>query len=1024
MPFRSLLVLAISGSVLGFGQSLKAVQSSNQKPVSHVPTAVIGQQPKSRLPAGQRISLAVGLPLRDPQGLSNFLRDLYDPSSPSFHQFLTPDQFTDRFGPTENDYQTVINFFQTNGFKISATHPNRLVLDVSGSVGEIERTFKVNMNVYQHPNESRTFYSPNQELTLDVRLPILHMQGLDNFVIPHPLSRIESPSERTAHPLTGTGPSGSYMGADFRTAYAPGIPASYNGAGQFVGLLQFDGYSADDITAYEALAGLPNVPLINVLLDDIPGTPGAQNNIEVCLDIEMCVSMAPGLSGIIVYEGGVGNDILNRMATDNLTRQMSSSWSFGIDSTTEQIFQEFAAQGQSYFNASGDTNAFSGVIPTPSDDPFVTSVGGTTLTTGGGAAYSSEQVWKRNNSVGTGGGISTTYAIPTWQQTVSMAANQGSTTMRNIPDVAMVADNVLVIYDSLGNPTNNFVGGTSVSSPLWAGFMALINQQGTLRGRPPVGFLNPTIYALGKSTNYAAAMNDITTGNNTSSSSPTRFFAASGFDLCTGWGTPKGTNLIEALVPRVSGPLVTNISAALVLEFCTPTNGVIDSGETVTVNFTLQNVGGANTTNLIATLLATGGVLLPSAPQTIGALLSGGAGVTLPFTFTAGSVCGSTLTASFQLQDGTANLGTLAFAFPIGTAIKPLTQDFDAVSVPALPAGWSSTISGAASNWVTSAVTPFTGPNAAFIAEAPNPGVAELTSPSVAVTTATARLSFRNFYDSECDPVVLTNAYDGGVLEIKIGTGAFTDILAAGGSFASGGYTRKIDPTDDNPLTNRFCWSGLSANFIHTVVNLPASAAGQNVRFKWRFGTDTANAYGRGGWYIDAIALLDGSTCCTLSPPAIVGQPSTQTTFPGTNVTFSVTASGTALAYQWKFSGTNLPGATSSTLGLTNVQLSQAGPYFVTITNAGGTTNSSVALLRLLVSPGLNLGRANVTTTNVSFPVTSVTGLNYTLQYKNTLTDPNWTTIPPTVAGNGSTITLKDPNPPLQPERFYRVNVN
>jgi hypothetical protein len=155
-----------------------------------------------------------------------------------------------------------------------------------------------------------------------------------------------------------------------------------------------------------------------------------------------------------------------------------------------------------------------------------------------------------------------------------------------------------------------------------------------------------------------------------------------------------------------------------------------------------------------------------------------------------------------------------------------------------------------------------------------------------------------------------------------------------------------------------------------------------------------------------------------------VTQPATQTTFPGSNVTFSVTASGSALAYQWNFSGTNLPGATNSSLVLTNVQLSQAGSYFVTITNAAGTTNSSVALLRLLVSPGLNLSRANVTTTNVSFTVTSVTGLNYTLQYKNALTDPGWTTIPPSVLGNGGTIILMDPNPPVQPARFYRVNVN
>src|SRR5947209_18725049 len=168
----------------------------------------------------------------------------------------------------------------------------------------------------------------------------------------------------------------------------------------------------------------------------------------------MCASMAPGLSAIIVYEGQSGNDILNRMATDNLAKQLSASWTFGIDATTEQIFQQFAAQGQSYFNASGDSDAYSGTISTPSDDPFVISVGGTTLTTGSGASYSSERVWNRGGNVGTGGGISTTYAIPSWQQGVNMSANSGSLTKRNIPDVAMIADNVLVIYNT---STSTFV---------------------------------------------------------------------------------------------------------------------------------------------------------------------------------------------------------------------------------------------------------------------------------------------------------------------------------------------------------------------------------------------------------------------------------------------------------------------------------------------------------------------------------------------------------------------------------------
>src|SRR5258706_15645826 len=129
-------------------------------------------------------------------------------------------------------------------------------------------------------------------------------------------------------PNAGAGPSGTYMGSDFRAAYAPGV--TLTGSGQTVGLVQFDGYNASDITYHETQAGLPNVPLINVLLDGFSGNPsGYGGEVEVCLDIEMAISMAPGLSGVIVYMAGpFGNfhDVLNRMATDNLAQQLSCSW--------------------------------------------------------------------------------------------------------------------------------------------------------------------------------------------------------------------------------------------------------------------------------------------------------------------------------------------------------------------------------------------------------------------------------------------------------------------------------------------------------------------------------------------------------------------------------------------------------------------------------------------------------------------------------------------------------------------------
>ncbi len=147
----------------------------------------------------------------------------------------------------------------------------------------------------------------------------------------------------------GSGLGGSYIGGDFRNAYVPG--SSLNGSGQTVGLVQFDsGFYQSDILAYETQAGLPNVPVQAVLLDGYNGGPGIGND-EVSLDIEMVISMAPGISKVLVFEGDLPDDILNAMAANNQVKQLSASWSYPIDQITEQIYQQFAAQGQSYFNA-------------------------------------------------------------------------------------------------------------------------------------------------------------------------------------------------------------------------------------------------------------------------------------------------------------------------------------------------------------------------------------------------------------------------------------------------------------------------------------------------------------------------------------------------------------------------------------------------------------------------------------------------------------------------------------------------
>jgi hypothetical protein len=992
----------------------------------HITPAVKTLASTGVLPGAQRLNLAIGLPLRNREALTNLLEQLCDPARPAYHRYLTPEQFAARFGPTEEDYAAVIAFAESNRFKVTGTHPNRVLLDVNASVADIEKAFHLRMRVYPHPKESRSFYAPDTEPSVDLAVSLLDISGLSDYQLPRPL--VHSAPLSHPSPKAGSGPGGTYVGNDFRTAYAPGVALA--GSGQALGLLQFDGYYPSDITAYENLIGLTNGPsLQTVLLDGYSGkptSPANDGNLEVSLDIEIAISMAPGLSKVIVYEAGPNgnaNDILSQMANDNLAGQLSCSWGWGggPSSTTDQLFQQMAAQGQSFFCASGDTDAYPpGAVDdasqpnAPSDSPYITIVGGTSLTTGPGSTWSSETVWNWGGGTGSSGGISSYYPIPTWQQDVSMSANQGSTTYRNIPDVALTADNVYVLYGNGGSTT---VGGTSCAAPLWAAVTALINQQAAANGLAPAGFINPALYAIGKGAGYGNCFHDVTAGNNTSGSSPNQFYSVSGFDLCTGWGTPKASGLINALAgpPR---PAVVASGWWIVAESCP--SGAVDPGETVTLNFGLQNIGGVDTTNLVATLQADSGVTSPTGSQTYGALPVGGNTVNKPFSFTAAGTCGGTLTATLQLQDGAASLGTASFSLPLGTLVTTtnFSEGFDSVTSPALPAGWASTASGSEIAWVTASGASDTAPNAAYVPDVSTVGLSELLSPAFVVAEA-AQLSFRSNYNLEA-PTSGSTGYDGGVLEISIGGGPFTDILSAGGSFVSGGYTHTISMRYSNPLMGRQAWSGNSGGYVTTVVNLPASAAGQSVQLKWRCGTD--NSVSAAGWYIDSISVTGGNyLCCTtvLIPSAITRQPSSRTVVAGSDISFDITASGTGpLSYQWTFDGANLPGATEAMLLLTNVQPPQAGSYAVVVTNAAGSATSDVASLRVLVPPAL--GSLNTAGKDVALSLTSVAGLNYTLEYKNSVDDSNWTPLPPAVVGTGGVLVLHDTTP-LVGSRFYRV---
>ena len=504
-----------------------------------------------RLPAGQAMNLVIALPLHNEDQLDQLLKDLYDPASPSYRQFLTVEQFTEMFSPTQQEYDAALNFAKENGLTVTGTSPNRLTVQVSGSVANVEAAFHVSMGVYQHPTENRAFYAPDREPTTNLTFSLWHVSGLDNYSTPHPagLDKRSDNAGSSSNATTGSGPSASFLGSDMRAAYYGGT--ALTGAGQSVGLLEYLGTDLADLTTYFTNAHQTNNVPITLLSTDGTSTScvdttagGNCDDGEQTLDMTQALGMAPGLSSLVMYVGSTDAAIFNAMATANpLNAQLSSSWTwFPADPTTDDpYFKEFAAQGQNLFQAAGDSAKWTTTGKAseiyPADDVYVTSVGGTDLTTtAAGGAWASETAW-----VDSGGGVSPhQIAIPSWQTAAAAGCASCSQSYRNGPDVSANANFTFYVCADQTACTANHFGGTSFAAPMWAGYLALINQQSVANGNKTLGFINPSLYSIGAGSSYTADFHDITSGSN-------GFSATTGYDLVTGWGTPNGSGLINAL---------------------------------------------------------------------------------------------------------------------------------------------------------------------------------------------------------------------------------------------------------------------------------------------------------------------------------------------------------------------------------------------------------------------------------------------------------------------------------------------
>jgi len=506
------------------------------------------------LPADQILKLDLVLPLSDEAALKSFLGELYDPASPSYRNFLTVKEFTAKFGPTQASYDAVVAFANAHGLTVTGGSRDAMDVQVAGKVSAIEEAFHLTIRTYHDPVANRDFYSPDREPTADLSVALWHVSGLDNYSVPTPrlVSKADyaaahgiDPDNIVTHATTGSGPSASFLGSDMRAAYYGG--SALTGAGQKLGLLEYLGTDLADLNTYFTNVGQVNTVPITILSTDGTSTSCVEkgqhcDDTEQTLDMTQSLGMAPGLASLVMYVGSTDTAMIGAMTSnDPLPTTIGCSWGWTpADPTTlDPYFERMAAQGQSFFAASGDSSTWSKSVEAwPADDAHVVSVGGTDLVTASAAGpWASETAW-----LDSGGGISPDkIAIPAWQKLkgVVTSTNGASKIYRNGPDVSANANFTFYTCADQKACKANAYGGTSFAAPMWAGFIALLNEQLANSAKPPIGFLNPSIYEKNVTSAYATGFHDITSGTSGKES------AGPGYDLVTGWGSPQAGLITE-----------------------------------------------------------------------------------------------------------------------------------------------------------------------------------------------------------------------------------------------------------------------------------------------------------------------------------------------------------------------------------------------------------------------------------------------------------------------------------------------
>jgi subtilase family serine protease len=480
----------------------------------------------------QEISVLLSLPLGDAKGAADFVQHVSNPKDPLYRKYITPEEYAARFGANAADYAALKDWATANGLIVEHESLARTSLTVRGAVAQFQTLFKTQLSNYRSPKGDE-FYSASIRPTVPsaISSKVAGVIGLTESALYAPHVRVgkvlgESPATPANRGDTagGTGPGGTYAASDLRTAYL--IPTYGGKVPQTVAVFEQGGFVPSDVEKYVDRNQLPNVPVKPISVNGSStkvSNPGVE--VEAVLDIDMIIGINPAVKEVLVYVDSFRHDPFNvaivdavdQVAQENKAQTLSIS--YGLDegqqpagalNAENTALLQTAAEGITVLVSAGDDGAYGRTgastfpaklnAPDPGSQPLVTSVGGTSLFTFTNQQYLGEEVW---NDLGigdgaTGGGVSSHWPLPSYQNPSYVTFNGGSATHRNVPDIAAVGNPLtgVGIY-SKANGGWLQIGGTSVSAPIWGGYVSILNSGLNYLTGTSIGFFNPTLYSIG-----------------------------------------------------------------------------------------------------------------------------------------------------------------------------------------------------------------------------------------------------------------------------------------------------------------------------------------------------------------------------------------------------------------------------------------------------------------------------------------------------------------------------------------------